>query len=442
MDYAWLLIKNRRILIFEYFVVFVFIIYAGNATEFVRAIDNWDNPIGLMLPILSIAGLGFIRGVRFNHKFLIFIIGFTIYFAASTLKFGELHPRFFGIFLIKIFVAYILISTLGFRFFKIYEDILYYLCIIGISFWIVLNLIPDTFVEFLRNFEFSNQGPVKGNVDFNTIVYTIGNFEYWSDLGVNFGGITILRNAGYAWEPGVFGSYVNLAIFFNLIRNRFKLNNNKYLWVFLVALASTFSTTGYSLFILLVLFYLYNQDFVKVFWLAPIIVVSTMFVFMLPFMYDKISVDYKWTTEELVYRSAKYNVIHFPQRFQSLEIDFIDFMNHPLIGYGGHLNAAWTAKLGAKITTISGIGELMSQFGIVGTLFFLISLWLSSMQIIKLFNIRGTIFPVLFILLYAISYSVFSILVMCVWLLYLSSFLKNEVIRRYTIQNILHNKKD
>jgi len=440
MDYTGLLIKSRNILIFEYFVVFVFIIYGANASVFTGAIENWDNPIGLMLPILSIAGLGFIRGVRFNHKFLILIIGFTIYFAASTLKFGELHPRFYGIYLIKISVAYILISALGFRFFKIYEDILYYLCIIGVSFWIVLNLMPSTFIEFLRIFEFSTQR-LQGSVDFNTIIYTVGNSAINPDYIMNFGGVKIFRNNGYAWEPGVFASFINLAIFFNLIRNRFKLKSNKHLWVFLVALASTFSTTGYSLFILLVLFYVYNQDFVKVFWMAPIVAVSAMFIFMLPFMYEKISYDSR-SIEELIYRSAKYDLLYAPQRFQSLQIDFIDFMNHPLIGYGGHLVEAWTAKLGANIITISGIGELMAQFGIVGTLFFLISLWLSSKQIVKLFNIQGTIFPVLFILLYAISYSVFSILVMCVWLLYLFSFLKTEVIRRYTIYNILHDEKD
>jgi len=438
MEYTGVLIKSRNILIFEYFVVFVFIIYGANASVFTGAIENWDNPIGLMLPILSIIGLAYIRDVNFNHKFLLLLIGYTIWLAASTLKFGELHPRFFGIYLIKISVAYILISALGFRFFKIYEDILYYLCIIGVSFWIVVNLMPTTFIELLRNFEFSKQRP-HSNVDFNILVFTVGNYALVPDYIVNFGGIKIFRNAGYAWEPGVFASYINLAIFFNLIRNRFKLKSNKHLWVFLVALASTFSTTGYSLFILLVLFYLYNQDFVKVFWMAPIVAVLTMFIVMLPFMYEKISYGYQ-SIEELVYRSAKYNIPAYPQRFQSLQIDFIDFMNHPLIGYGGHFPAAWTAKLGADITTVSGIGELMAQFGIIGTLFVLISLWLSSKQIIKLFNVRGTIFPFLLVLLYSISYSVFAILVMCIWLLYLSSFRKTEVIRRYFIHNILHNK--
>jgi hypothetical protein len=304
-----------------------------------------------------------------------------------------------------------------------------------------MNVIPSTFIELLRNFEFSSQLP-GSNVDFNIIVYTVNDFLLIPDSIVNIGGIKIFRNAGFAWEPGVFASLINIAIFFSLIRNRFKLNNNKRLWVFLVALASTFSTTGYSMFVLLVLFYLYNQDFVKVFWLAPIVAVSVIFVFMLPFMYEKITYENQWTIEELVYLSATNHRTYVPQRFQSLQIDFIDFLNHPLIGYGGHGPAAWTAKLGADIPTVSGIGEIMTQFGIVGILFFLISLWASSKQIINLFNIRGTIFPVLFILLFAISYSAFHLFVMWIWLLFLSSFLKTEFIRRYVIYNILHNKKD
>jgi len=439
MDYTGLFVKSKNILIFEYFLVFILIIYGADASDFTGALENWDNLIGFLLPIIPVMVLGFIKGVRFNHKYLLLLLGFTIYFVATTIVFKELHPRFFGINIIKFTIVYVVISGLGVRFFKIYEDILYYLCIIGVTFWLIQNVVPTTFIELLRNFEFSSQQP-GSNTDFNIIIYTVGNFKLVPDFIVNVGGIKMFRNAGFAWEPGVFASLINFAIFFNLIRNRFKLNNNKHLWVFIVALASTFSTTGYSLFILLVLFYLYNQDFVKVFWLTPIVVVSVMFVFMLPFMYDKISVDYKWTTEELVYRSAKYNTIHFPQRFQSFQIDFIDFMNHPIIGYGGHLEETWTAKLGAEIATVSGIGGLMSQFGIVGTLFFLISLWISSKQIILLFNIRGTIFPALFILLYSISYQVSQILVMCVWMLSLSSFLKTEVIRRYAIHNILNSK--
>jgi hypothetical protein len=439
MNNTLLFTKGRNILIFEYFVVFVLTIYAGNASKFVGALENWDNPIGFILPIFLVTLLAYERGVWFNHKYLLLLFGFTVYFVASTLMFGQLHPRFFGILVIKFTIAYIVISALGFRFFSMYEDIVYYLCIIGIVFWIISNIIPTQFTELLRHFEFSNQGPVKGNVDFNTIVYTVGNVADYPNVRMNFGGFSIFRNAGFAWEPGIFASLINVATLFNLIRSKFTLKGNNHFWIFQIALASTFSTTGYSLFLLLMLFYIFNKDIVKAIWLVPVIVIATFFLFTLPFMSEKISENMEYDTEQLIYDSAKYGIVYQPQRFQSLQMDFIDFLNHPLIGYGGHLEATWTNQLGAQIYTVSGIGKIMAQFGVVGIIFFLFSLWQSSKRIITLHNIRGIIFPVLFILLYAISYSVFTILMMSIWLLYLSNFLKTEVIRKYTIHRILKN---
>jgi hypothetical protein len=431
--------QNNNIQIFEYFVVFLFVIYAGKASLFVLAIENWDNPIGLLLPIISVTILGFTRSVQFNYKFLLLIVGFTIYFVASTIRFGALHPRFYGINLINITITYVLISGLRFQFFKYYEDILYYLCIIALTFWLIQNIIPSVFIEFLRNFEFSTQGPIKGNVDFNVIVYTVSNFAKVPDSMINIGNIHLFRNAGFAWESGAFATYINMAIFINLIRRKFQLKNNKHLWVLVAALFTTFSTTGYSCLVLLAFFYLYNKDLLNIFVLAPIVTVLTAFFFTLPFMSEKIANNTEYNTDELIYMSATLNNTYAPQRFQSLQIDFVDFLNSPIIGYGGHLEARWTNQLGANIPTVSGIGNMMAQFGLVGLIFFLVSLWYSSKQIMILYNIKGIIFPVLFILMISISYSVLKILFMSIWLLYVSSFLKTQVIHIYKINELLKN---
>jgi len=437
--------KNKNILVFEYFAVFIVIFYAGKANLFVIAIESWSNILGLVLPIATIAALGLIKGIHFNYKFLLLILGYFLYTVASAIKFGEFHPRFFAINLIKFTMAFVVIGSLRMRFFRIYEDILYYLCLIAISFWFIQNIIPSIFIESLRNFEFSTQGPIKGNVDFNTIVYTVPNFKLAPDSIMHFGGIPVYRNAGFAWEPGGFASYINLAIFTNLIRNKFNLSGNKHFYVFVLALITTFSTTGYSMFIILILFYIYNQELIKVIWLAPIVVTATVLIFTLPFMSEKITKNKEYSTKELVYYSAKYNNSYSTQRFQSLEIDFIDFLNHPIIGYGGHQAAKWTNQLGAQIFTVSGIGKIMARFGIVGILFFIFSLWQSSKQMLQLFNVRGTIFPVLLILMISISYSLFTILYMCIWMFYLPDVLKVENYRKYAISYLyksLTTKRD
>lgn len=424
---------------YEYFVVFILVIYAGKASAFVQAFDNWDNIAGFGLPITSVAVLGLIKDAKLSSKYWLFILGFTLYFAASTLTVGELHPRFFGIQIINFTLVFIVLSSLRFRFFLIYENILYYLCIIALFIWTFQNLFPVATVELLHNFEFSSQKAVEGNnVAFNTLFYTVSNFEYMGEPYFHLGSIQFIRNAGFAWEPGAFSTYVSIAIFFNLLRNKFKLLQIKHLIIYGVTLISTFSTTGYSLLILLCLFYVYNQNLIRITWMVPLSTIVIIFLFTLPFMKDKITRKSTVSAEELVYYSAKYNYKYSTQRFQSLQIDFVDFVNHPILGYGGHQEASWTNQLGARVVSISGFGQIMAQYGSVGILFFLISIWQSSKQITILFNAKGAIFPALLLFMISLSYGVFVLIYMCIWVFYLTNIYKSELYRRYTIKRVVN----
>ncbi len=436
MELAQTINKHKLLVFFDYLVVSIIIFYAGKATVFVQAIESWDHPLGLLFPIIVFTAFVFLKNIRFNRKFWLLIAGWILYFIASSIKFGQLHPRFFLIFIIHVTMAYVAITGLRYRFFSIYENILYYLSIIAIVFWVLMNMLPEPFIEFLRYFEFSRQETPDGNIDYNTLVYTVSNFKYEQEQMVSIGSFNIFRNPGFAWEPGAFAVYVNIAILFNLLRNKFNLGNNKKLWIFVVALITTFSTTGYSIFILLILFYIYNQQFIRIIWLVPVIIFMVIYLFTLPFMAEKITKATEFNTKELVYNSLKYDAKYQPQRFESLRIDFIDFLNHPLIGFGGHQEARWTNQIGAQISTVSGIGKIMAQFGIVGILFFSISLWKSSKQLVMVFKVRGVIFPMLFMLFISISYGLFIALYMCIWLFYLSDFKKHEAVRRYLSLNL------
>ena len=428
MNYTVIFSKNRNIQYLEYLVVGILIFYAGKSNVFVRSIESWSDPLGLALPIVIVAALAIIKGIEMNYKYWLFIIGFSLYFLASTIKFSELHPRFYLNSIINFTIAYIIVSGLRYRFFKIYEEIIFYLCMIALAFWTMLNIMPSTFIEFLRNFEFSGQGEGGGNIDFNIIFFTVNDYITTPDHIINSGGIRLYRNAGFAWEPGAVAIYINIAIFFNLMRNKFKLKNNKHLWVFIPALATTFSTTGYSIFILLIFFYLYNQNAIKMILLVPVMAILTIVMFTFPFMSNKIVDKLEYDTEAMLYYSAKYDQHYSPQRFQSLQIDFIDFLNNPLIGYGGHQEERWTNKIGANISTASGIGEIMAQYGIAGIIFVLLSLWKSSGQYLHLFDIRGRFFPFIMILLMSVSYSLMTSLFMCIWLLHYTDIHKIKVV--------------
>lgn len=441
MDNINYLSEKKLINVLEYLAVFMVIFYAGNASLFVRSFETWTNPVGLILPIVIIGGLGVKKGVYFNQKYILLIIGYILYTIASTIKFGEMHPRFMAINIIKITLAYMLVSSLRTRFFSIYENILFYLCLIGILFWILHNAFTEPFVSFLEMIEFSTQGEQKGSIRLNTIVFTISNYDLVKNHIADFGLFQLYRNSGFAWEPGAFSAYINIAILFNLLRTKFQLRNNIHFIVFVIALATTFSTTGYSIFLLLIIFYVYNQNFQKVVVLLPVVALFAAYIFTLPFMSKKIAETTQFNTEELVYNSLKYDIQYIPQRFESLQIDYKDFINHPIIGYGGHQEARWTKQLGADISTISGIGKIMAQFGIVGILFFLFSLYKSSSQIIRLYKAKGIIFPMLFVMMIAISYNIFSVLYLSIWLLYLPNFYKTEMLRFYLRKKLLNHSR-
>src|SRR5690606_8967747 len=188
MDYRKVFDKRNLISFYDYFVVFIIIFYAGKASVFVQAIDSWDHPIGFVLPLATFASAIFVKNIRFSYRFWVLIGGYTLYIIASTIKFGELHPRFFMINIIYITITYITIAAFQYRLFLLYENILYYLCIIGIILWIAINMSPAV-IEFLRLFEFSTQEIIPGNIDYNIIIYTVNNFKVIPQYILEFGGL-------------------------------------------------------------------------------------------------------------------------------------------------------------------------------------------------------------------------------------------------------------
>jgi hypothetical protein len=80
-----------------------------------------------------------------------------------------------------------------------------------------------------------------------------------------------------------------------------------------------------------------------------------------------------------------------PQRFSSFMIAIRDFLANPVLGLGGVAEASWTSKIGAKVSTITGLGNLLAQHGLVGLTFFIVSSYKTSRFYSRTFNFKGTI---------------------------------------------------
>ena len=137
-------------------------------------------------------------------------------------------------------------------------------------------------------------------------------------------------------------------------------------------------------------------------------VTALILIFSLPFMSNKIVSVVNETSEIdlIVERSIGTETPIEPQRFASFMIAIKDFRNNPILGNGNITGESWTSKIGANVSAISGIGNLLSDFGIIGFLFFIIYSIKSSFFLSKYYDYKGKYLLFLIILLISISYGV------------------------------------
>ena len=406
----------NKISLIDYLFIIMLIIFAGSANSFTRSFETWDQILGLILPIALTSYLALTNKIKISKEFLYLIMGFLCYSLMLTYKFKELHPRFIGVYLISFYISYITISHFKAYFFILFHNLIYIFCVISLCFWVTQQILPNELNSIMQMLLHMD---VEGlNIKSNVLIYTINSKEISDLTDTSFLGFSVTRNSGFTWEPGAFSVFINLAIFINLIINRFRLRGNLKLKVLIFTLITTFSTTGYAILILLMLFYAYNQKVKYRLILIPAGVITGIYLTSLSFMSDKIINISKQDTDQQIENSILYGGQYEPQRITSFFIDFQDFLNNPILGYGGHQEERWTNKLGAQIASISGIGKLLAKFGMVGTIFFFLMLIKSSKILTEIFAFKGWIFPFLIFLMIIFSYSIIEHpLMMCFWML-------------------------
>ena len=405
----------QRIAFFEYLFVLMLILYAGKGNTFFLSQSPTDNPIGFILPVILSGLLALRWRVIYDYKFYLLIFGFTAYFVAVSIKYKEIQPTFFIHYMLLFFIVYTAIKSLGFRIFKIYEYLLFWLAIIGLfMLFVQIVLGGDTLFNIISRINILKETSYVTGYGMNAILYSVQPSE--KALLHN---ISLPRNCGFAWEPGAFAVYLCLALFINLFYPNRDAAVKKRFLVLLFALLSTQSTTGYVIFMLIISFYLINKKLQKVLIFLPVLVVTLIFISSLPFMKDKI-IEYIAEADRINYivelsigRETAVN----PQRFASFKIAFIDFMDNPVLGLAAHREETWTYKIGANVSPISGIGNLMAQFGIIGFLFFIILTVKSSFVFSRYYKYNGHFLLFFIIILVSVSYTlIFLPLIMCFWM--------------------------
>lgn len=421
----------QRLTFFEYLYVLVLIFYAGAANTFVRTASLKENTVGFFIPIILSIILAIRWKVLFNNRFYYLILGLGMYFLAISIKYHQIHVTIFLDYFVLFFIVYVVVKALKFNLFKIYEYLLFHLAIIGLIMWVIQFILGgDSLFNLFSKISGIKLFSYVSGAGLNAIIYSVQPFDY--NLMNNFDSI-IPRNCGYAWEPGAFAVYLCLAIFINLFISKSDNISKIRFWILLSALVTTQSTTGFAMFMVIMIFYYLNKNLNIILLALPVVITGMVFIFSLSFMGNKI-VDLGNESNEMdmIVESSIINNEEEeeeeginPQRFVSFMIAFEDFRNNPILGIGGNQEESWTSKMGANISVISGIGSILAQTGIIGFLFFSILSIKSSFFLSEYFNYKGKFLLFIMIIFISISYSIILLpLIACFWMFSLVEFPK------------------
>ena len=239
-------------------IALVFLLIATSGIVFFYANEEYI-AIGIIISLIIFVARGILDKIDLVFIFIIFMFILweviqSFYFQSFSLK---SVVGTFG----RFTFAYLVIKSVGQRFITTYVNLIYFLSIISLVFY-VLFFFPQITSQLISIAIKDPLFPLK------TQSYQLSpNF-----ILINFNGYKELRNSGPFWEPGAFSVYINIALLLNiLVKN--KIFNKKNL-LFTITIITTLSTAGFLtlFFIISSVYVLLNPSLKKVFILIPIII--------------------------------------------------------------------------------------------------------------------------------------------------------------------------
>lgn len=194
------------------------------------------------------------------------------------------------------------------------------------------------------------------------IYNNINNVEY--RIGLVFNYITIIpkRNCGMFWEPGLFATYLILALIFELIFKEEKISKFRVI-LFTLCILTTNSSAGYALlaFIFIIIFLNKNKNEInnKLYYISYIILfVAGILVI---FNYSKIIESTEFHSNEVFAKLISANIIE-STRYRAINHNLSMFMKNPIFG-NGIVKSLETVKYVSDTSTST---FMLNIFGILG----------------------------------------------------------------------------
>lgn len=378
-------------------------------------------------PVLSIF-LSIIVFVFYKLKLEIKQIGvplliWFIYFMLVTFSNRSFHPRFMiqiPALILNAYIIFKLFTPQGF--FSYYEKALYFLTSVSLFFFVWQAVSMSSLMAVLTPFDLNDGESI------NAIVYTIHGRSASS---------FIPRNCGFTWEPGPFSVFISLALLVRFLENDLVIDRR--VIVYAIGIATTQSSTGFIMLFIIALWFIYQKNKVLFFVLSPIYFTILYFIFFqISFLGNKITDQFLLAQDEFVFFS-KYGAQDESGasigRFSGFLLNLEDFKSNPILGYGGNFKETISNKYALKISSTTGLGNWLAQFGIVGSFLFLVFWVRSSIRITFIYKRKGWIF-IFFLFMtafFSFKLNFYPLFFVIMLLFYYSNIYQNRKIKSHKI---------
>lgn len=388
--------------------MFYYILRFGSGSFLVAIVNPAQNPIGFLLYLfigscLLIKSRYYFRKIFKNIIFWLAIVWVLIQkiIAPSFAPFD--HFLFISDILLGLSMAYLYKESIVFY----YEKILVFLSGLSLIFWLILLVLgPNVFPHLLKGVAF-------GEDCWSILFFTVNNVSS-SDLYYS-----LARNPGFAWEPGLFATMIVIAIVFNILLNNGKINiRNRSFFILLLALLTTFSTTGYVAMLLILILNYINGTSLSIFKrivVTSLLVIGSIYVYNLPFISGKLEAQSKTenykTSGNLEYWESTGQALTV-QRFEGIQLDLLNLYDKPLFGYGVARSNSFIARnISYCLITSNGLVKPFAMFGIFFALPIFIFFYISSKKLSKAFQYSNFRLLFISILILSISYDLFQVII-------------------------------
>jgi hypothetical protein len=337
----------------------------------------------------------FLKNNKLGASFLVFLALLSIVLVLQVIKYHVFVTGSFINTLMLFLFAYCVFALTGTsNFMKNFVKIIFVFTIISFIFFIPSIIIPG-----FESFFVEKIAPVFSRQTRSEFYQYIPNIIIYC-FNTNTAGTGFLRNPGPFHEAGGFADFLLIAMVFETLLTK-KLFSKRNI-IFIIALISTFSTTGYLAFSLLLFAYFITQKSImqSLLFLPLFGLIVTYYFSNLDFMKDKINEQLKSA------ETANYDIAG-RTRFISAILDFKDVKENPLLGKGTSKLTRFEDYQGDSSLTHrnNGFTDIFVKYGIPFALYFFFNIILTLRTLSEKFEFPPYFGYYIFLILCVLSFS-------------------------------------